>query len=369
MVGRRRLGDHVGSDRMSASASSQWASQATNPALEKVNGIPMRGDSSTTREAAFPEPVSRDRTPPELYRETNLSKRQLSSRKGLPPPRTDMPAIPRHRSSQRASTPYPKLKDLPQALRIHPKLFSSGKNTDVHAERQRISSRYLPPPPSLHPSLHQALRYTPPLDSPAETPLIDHSHAVLGTDTTATMPDASLTLLDFWTDPSPSDTPGPHFWSEPPVTPTLAYPAHNDRAPARAPSVTIPPAWPRSAFPISPTTKQILQSFSLTRTPTPRRRTTRSWSVASLRPSPHYHAESIMPQMRSVIDRPARGFISRKPVPEGGLRFLRGLRDGERLASLVSINTRPEKVGLARGHGRDEDETFMDVREGRPGTA
>ncbi|KAL5390252.1 hypothetical protein DPSP01_001824 [Paraphaeosphaeria sporulosa] len=308
-----------------------------------------KSSSEKVEEVVPLEPTSRDRTPPELYRKSRAevptfggatqedcectvpapSQRKPSSRRSLSSPSSGIFTVPGRELTQRASTSQAQLENLPQVLRIHPKTVASTNNTSIHAEmeRQRIFSPQLPPPPSLHPSIHRAMHSTPTparsqnsLRTPQEK---DHEmrggvHSTSPAGNTATMPDAALSLLDFWVDP--------------PANPALQYTPPDRYIPTFKPPPTPPkvqPAWPQSTVPLTLTTKQVLHSFSVTRTPTPRRRATRSWSVVSIHPSSHYLAYSPPPHSKIGIDRPARGIIGRKPVPEGGLNFLKGFQDGE----------------------------------------
>lgn len=354
-------------------------------------------DIVAVEEVSAHEPVSRDNTPPYLYRKARMevqhhgvsthpdTKGEITvpeygkSQRGnsVPVPRPATFAAPKHTSTQRAITSQNHLGHSPQALRIHPKALASIANTNIHAaiERQRTSSPQHPPPPNLHPSLCEALRSTPMPTRPRKLlriPQKDHAEMRRGASparNTATMPDASLSLLDFWTGSSPSDLPGPNFWADRSTEVVPPNPKHQPSAPD-------PPSKSHPQFSrMSPATKQILHSFSLTRTPTPPRRATRSWSVASTRPSAQYSPSpyssscSASYKTTSCINRPGRGIISRKPVPEGGLRFLREYGEGgERLVGIVRVNSRPGRVGLGREEGKVGCFGGMGW-EGRPGTA
>lgn len=261
------------------------------------------------------------------------------------------------------------LSSLTAPLKIHPKALERIANTNMRStmEEQRCSNPQLPPPPNLHPPLRNALAQAPSVVRPrmlkdggrekwrdSQQPLLES-----GAITMPPIADAALQFLDFWIDPSPSDLPGPDFWAGTP----------SDIPPQVPPKDTPTTRFPVSPnFPLallSPTTKQIVQSFNLTRTPTPRRRATRSWSVASIR-----SLEKDDLNHRSSTARPPRSLISRKPVPEGGMTFLSRYNDGERLRRVISVNSRPRAMGLMVGPGEDGQQLWdRDWATRRPGTA
>ncbi|KAL1602336.1 hypothetical protein SLS60_005752 [Paraconiothyrium brasiliense] len=346
--------------------------------------------SAAAQGVVVDEPVSRDKTPSSLYDEGGSELRQppdatqwassggitttmsLGSqyRKDASASRPGSSAILRKPTqlARKQSSSQGKFNHSPQASGIHPKALASIANTNIHAEieRQRTSSPRLPPLPSVHPMIRQGLANSATEEGPqsSQTELRGGAHSRTSFNNAAimpAMPHTSLQLLDFWTDPSPSDLPGPDFWAGLPSDTREPVP------PKDKPAVSEPAQIRSLSPPYSPTTKQFIQSFTLTRTPTPRRRATRSWSVASIR-----SLEKEKPaHKKSVIDRPGRGLISRKPVPQEGMEFLRRFVDGERLMRMVSVNSRPEglhliKDGGGRG-GEDVWERGWDVR--RPGTA
>ncbi|KAJ4348842.1 uncharacterized protein N0V89_010220 [Didymosphaeria variabile] len=401
--GRRMMDSIEGtgsSRRQDIGASTTRTRKASDTYPNQMEGAGQEAASrSVTEEVAAAqrtlgrEPVYRDKTPCSLYGEARSEirhppytiqwvsdgvvaapmSRRSQYRKDAPAPRPGSLAIPRKptRLARMQSSSQDQFGHLPQALRLHPKALASIANTNMHAEleRQRTSSPHLPPSPSLHPVIREGLANSATEPGPQEKhPEMRggaYSIASLGGNirTIAAIPDTSLQLLDFWTDPSPSDLPGPNFWADLPTDTRPPVPPKDK--PAAFPSARFPPLSP--PYSQSPTTKQFIQSFTLTRTPTPRRRATRSWSVASIR---SLEAEEPV-RKRSVIDRPGRGLISRRPVPEGGLKFLSKYMDGERLKRIVSVNSRPRRMDFARGSGsRDGDEVWergWEVR--RPGTA
>ncbi|KAF2443305.1 hypothetical protein P171DRAFT_494986 [Karstenula rhodostoma CBS 690.94] len=412
LIGGRRMMDYIEGMRESGrrgtavSATKSFKSrESSSGKLERVErgvATTKREDSPAVEDVVVSEPASRDRTPPSFYRKRRVEvptfdgciqqdregaiataapenrRSQRGNTAHVPRPATF--AVPKRKPTQRTITPQGHLEQLPQALRIHPKALASIVNANIHAEmeRQSTSNPKFPPLPSLHPSIREALHSTlkptrsrnvgrTPKEDPPE--MRGGAHSASLARKTATMPDASLSLLDFWTDPSPSDLPGPDFWADLPATPALKS-RRSKNLSTVAPHPKPQPQWTQNNLSLSPTTKQIIQSFSLTSTPTPRRHATRSWSVASIRPSSDYHAYSAYSSYRrTAIDRPGRGIISRKPVPEEGLRFLRGYRDGERLVRVASVNSRPGRVGLGREGEMDGGEEVWMGWQGRPGTA
>jgi hypothetical protein len=248
------------------------------------------------------------------------------------------------------------LQNLPVPLRIHPSITKVATQTDMNRRQTPISR--LVQTPSPHPSARKyAARSIRPSQSQTLKDVQGDDHpefrggpqSRLSSRNSATMPpvsDESLQLLDFWTDPG--DRPGPDFFNIP-VDVTRPYDAHDgDRH--------TPPA------------KQVVQSFRLTRTPTPRRRSTRSWSVASIR-----SLESEKPaHLKSVVHKPGRSLISRKPVSQAGMDFLGKYADGKMIQRMVSLNSRPAKLESVANAGKKRDGVDLwdwEVPVRRPGTA
>lgn len=248
------------------------------------------------------------------------------------------------------------LQNLPVPLRIHPSITNVAAQADMNRRQKPISR--LVQTPSPHPSARKyAARSIKPSQSELHKKVQGYDHPQFKGESqsgfpsrnSVTMPpvsDESLQLLDFWTDPG--DRPGPDFFNIP-VDVTRPYDTHD-----------------RDSH--TPTAKQVVQSFRLTRTPTPRRRSTRSWSVASIR-----SLESEKPAyLKSVLHKPGRSLISRKPVSQAGIDFLGKYADGKMIQRMVSLNSRPAKLESVTNAGKKRDGVDLwdwEVPVRRPGTA
>ncbi|KAF1970225.1 hypothetical protein BU23DRAFT_571019 [Bimuria novae-zelandiae CBS 107.79] len=339
--------------------------------------IPMLASPAAAQRPSASGPMSHSNTPTTLcLKPSSIIQEARGASKGDTEGQASTPTKRRSQSKRKVlglSDLTPSfLRKEPQhllpSLRIHPKALASITNTNMLTgmEMKGTSSLRIPLQLSLHPSIRHGLAGapTPPRLKKLELNQQGESAELRGgaqgapsTGISASMPaiaDESLQLLDFWTDPD--DAPGPDFFNIPVEV------ARPPIAPSSPPRTSRTPRTP------TPTTKQIVQSFRLTRTPTPRRRSTRSWSVSSIR-----SIENDKPtHKKSVIDRPGRGLISRKPVPQTGVEFLRNYADGEMLQRMISVNSRPIELGPAAAGTRrqDGDEVWdWDVPSRRPGTA
>ena len=262
------------------------------------------------------------------------------------------------------------LPDLSTYLRLDPKASATTSDAHIAAEikMQRNSSLRTPSYASLPPSMRQSIAQISKLarhktlasnrqDDSLESRMPEHEKLLLATGgpEIPAMRSQSLQSLDFWTDPD--DVPGPEFFNVPvEASPRSVFPAEG--APTHL-------DFPQ---PNASKAKQIIQSFKLTRTPTPRRRSTRSWSVASIRS----HEKGKFMHHGSVAEKPGRGLISRKPVSKAGMDFLGTYTDGDTIKRIISLNSRPIKPILTsnRNGSQDREEEFdWNTQVRRPGTA
>lgn len=361
--------------------------------VEQDTVAPHTRNSSATKWDALPKPISRDvtiATPLETSVSSDRATREKSS-DGAPRSITSSPRLPTAdargpkrvedsaaeqqypaRSRKRQSEPLShqkELRDLPPALKIHPKALASIISAEGKAEleMERNFSLRKSTSPHLHPSIRRGLSrnnmfpkqgrfISKQQDDHLESRRLHEER--LFTSDSLNMPvitDPSLHSLDFWTDPD--DVPGPDFFNVPVEIPSKsARPVESAR---------IHPGVPQYGV---PTAKQFVQSFRLTRTPTPRRRSTRSWSVASIRP----HEKGTFIRQGSVTEKPGRGLISRKPVSKAGMDFLGLYTDGDIIKRIISLNSRPTKSTSStdRKEMHEREEEFdWNVQARRPGTA
>ncbi|KAL5383040.1 hypothetical protein PMIN06_006674 [Paraphaeosphaeria minitans] len=172
----RRMMEYIEGIRESGRSHSEMSKRKTskgpksNPEkvkeVRRVVSTAKRGDCPTVEEVVPLQAISRERTPPELYRKDKVEVPTFGgdtqqnyesespatakehcrpqSEKTIYSPKSKTLAVPKRKPTQRASTPQAQVGNLPQALRIHPKALTSTANTNIHAEmgRQRTSSPY-----------------------------------------------------------------------------------------------------------------------------------------------------------------------------------------------------------------------------------
>ena len=379
LVGSKRMMDYieniadakrcgVTSSKMNTAAVETSSSGKSNLATEESMSISTDPTAPEAKEISVHRsivPGVERKKKGEILRETELPELVTSNSKemNIDKPQLGGGNVVQHTKSGSATRRGPtstrirqELQDFPEPLRIHPK---ASKSIAIHSEIQRLQTPNpnFPPLPRLKSSVRQNPVHIKrvPTSKSLRAQIYDHpeprggAQDSLAFKSPVAMPaiaNESLQRLDFWTDPG--DAPGPDFFNIPVEVSRLQNGHDRDK--------------------ISPTAKQIVQSFRLTRTPTPRRRSTRSWSVASIR---SLGSEKPV-HTKSVMNKPGRSLISRKPVSKAGMDFLGTYADGKMIQRMVSLNSRPERLAPTGSGGkiRDGEELWdWEIPVRRPGTA